>query len=142
LEDRVNQTEGRRDPWTKSTYPVFNDAQLAEFEQKGYLVVRGLLSQDEVAKFKSTMLTDAKVAGTERFVREDRAGKKVDLTIINTPGKNLYGALARSGRLIDNFERLLKDECYHYHFKTIRIEPKVGGSFEWHQDYGYWYDNG
>jgi ectoine hydroxylase len=121
---------------------VFNDAQLAEFEQKGYLVVRGLLSQDEVTKFKSTMLTDAKVAETETFVREDGAGKKVDLTIINTPGKNLYGALARSGRLIDNFERLLKDECYHYHFKTIRKEPKVGGSFEWHQDYGYWYDNG
>ena len=39
-------------------------------------------------------------------------------------------------------ERLLGGEVYHYHHKMILKEPYVGGAWEWHQDYGYWYHNG
>jgi ectoine hydroxylase-related dioxygenase (phytanoyl-CoA dioxygenase family) len=39
-------------------------------------------------------------------------------------------------------ERLLGDEVYHYHHKMILKEPRVGGAWAWHQDYGYWYNNG
>jgi len=31
---------------------------------------------------------------------------------------------------------------HHYHSKMIFKEPKIGGAWEWHQDYGYWYQNG
>ena len=31
---------------------------------------------------------------------------------------------------------------YHYHHKMILKEPRVGGAWAWHQDYGYWYNNG
>jgi len=50
------------------------------------------------------------------------------------------------------------EEIYHYHskvinnsshnndhneqFKLMMKEAKTGGSFVWHQDYGYWYHNG
>ncbi len=37
---------------------------------------------------------------------------------------------------------LLGDEVYHYHHKMMLKEPYVGGAWEWHQDYGYWYDYG
>lgn len=39
-------------------------------------------------------------------------------------------------------ESLLGDEVYHYHHKMILKEPRVGGAWTWHQDYGYWYNNG
>jgi ectoine hydroxylase-related dioxygenase (phytanoyl-CoA dioxygenase family) len=39
-------------------------------------------------------------------------------------------------------ERFLGGEVYHYHHKMILKEPRVGGAWEWHQDYGYWYHNG
>ena len=39
-------------------------------------------------------------------------------------------------------DALLGDEVYHYHHKMMMKEPKVGGAWEWHQDYGYWYYNG
>jgi ectoine hydroxylase-related dioxygenase (phytanoyl-CoA dioxygenase family) len=39
-------------------------------------------------------------------------------------------------------ERLLGGEVYHYHHKMTMKEPYVGGAWEWHQDYGYWYNNG
>ena len=29
----------------------------------------------------------------------------------------------------------------HFHSKLMQKEPKVGGAWEWHQDYGYWYKN-
>jgi ectoine hydroxylase-related dioxygenase (phytanoyl-CoA dioxygenase family) len=38
-------------------------------------------------------------------------------------------------------ERFLGDEVYHYHSKLVAKDPRVGGGFEWHQDYGYWYHN-
>ena len=27
----------------------------------------------------------------------------------------------------------------HFHHKMMQKEPRVGGAWEWHQDYGYWY---
>jgi len=39
-------------------------------------------------------------------------------------------------------EQLLDDEAYHYHSKMILKDAKVGGAWAWHQDYGYWYQNG
>jgi len=39
-------------------------------------------------------------------------------------------------------EQLLGGEVYHYHTKMMLKEPRVGGAWEWHQDYGYWYHNG
>jgi ectoine hydroxylase-related dioxygenase (phytanoyl-CoA dioxygenase family) len=39
-------------------------------------------------------------------------------------------------------EVLLDGEVYHYHSKMILKDPKIGGAWEWHQDYGYWYQNG
>ena len=39
-------------------------------------------------------------------------------------------------------EDLLGGEVYHYHSKITAKEPFEGGAWEWHQDYGYWYNNG
>ena len=39
-------------------------------------------------------------------------------------------------------EKLLDGEVYHYHSKMILKDAKVGGAWTWHQDYGYWYQNG
>ena len=44
--------------------------------------------------------------------------------------------------LVDAMELLLGDEVYHYHHKMILKEPRTGGAWTWHQDYGYWYNNG
>ena len=31
---------------------------------------------------------------------------------------------------------------YHYHSKLMMKEARTGGQHVWHQDYGYWYENG
>jgi ectoine hydroxylase-related dioxygenase (phytanoyl-CoA dioxygenase family) len=39
-------------------------------------------------------------------------------------------------------EQLFDDEVYHYHSKMSIKKPRTGGAWSWHQDYGYWYQNG
>lgn len=49
---------------------------------------------------------------------------------------------ARCQRMVESAEKILEDEVYHYHSKMIMKDPRVGGAWTWHQDYGYWYQNG
>ena len=60
----------------------------------------------------------------------------------NHPDDSIYGVTARSYKLVDTMEDLLGGEVYHYHSKITAKEPFEGGAWEWHQDYGYWYNNG
>jgi ectoine hydroxylase-related dioxygenase (phytanoyl-CoA dioxygenase family) len=50
--------------------------------------------------------------------------------------------IARCGRVAGGAEKLLGGEVYHYHSKLTMKRPGGGGRWEWHQDYGYWYQNG
>ena len=65
-----------------------------------------------------------------------------DSRLWNHPGDDLYGMFSRNRRIVDRVEELLTDEPYHYHSKMIMKEARTGGAWAWHQDYGYWYDNG
>jgi ectoine hydroxylase-related dioxygenase (phytanoyl-CoA dioxygenase family) len=74
--------------------------------------------------------------------RLDSAGNQTKLTLWNHAGDDLYSMFSRSPRIVDRMEQFLGGEVYHYHTKMMLKEPFVGGAWEWHQDYGYWYDNG
>ena len=64
------------------------------------------------------------------------------MSLWNQPGNGIYGMVARSRRIVDSMEKILNGEVYHYHSKMILKDPEVGGAWTWHQDYGYWYQNG
>ena len=40
-------------------------------------------------------------------------------------------------RFVVSCVQLLGGEVYHYHTKLMMKEAHTGGSFVWHQDYGY-----
>ena len=52
------------------------------------------------------------------------------------------GCTCRCEKVVSTSEQLLGGEVYHYHSKLVMKEPRIGGKQEWHQDYGYWYNNG
>jgi ectoine hydroxylase len=118
-----------------------SDLQVATFSRDGYLVVRSFLD------FEETELT-LKAARQDQAIRInameviDTQGRRTNLSLWNHPGDDIYGAICRSRRVVDSMEQLLGGEVYHYHSKLSAKEPKVGGAWEWHQDYGYWYQNG
>lgn len=120
---------------------VLTDAQVKDYERDGYVVVRGMFDAEEIELLHKTALAD-RALDQKSFGRADGEGGTVRLSLWNHPGDNIYGMFARSRRLVDSMEKLLGGEVYHYHSKMILKDPRTGGAWAWHQDYGYWYHFG
>ena len=118
-----------------------SEAQIADFHRDGYLFVPGLLDPEETRLLLDTAKRDHGITDGAVPIL-DASGRQSKLTLWNHPGDDLYGTIARSERIVGAMEQLLGGEVYHYHSKMMLKEPKVGGAWEWHQDYGYWYNNG
>lgn len=115
--------------------------QLRAYDQDGYLLVRGMLDPEEVAILGRSARED-RVLDQHSFGRADGEGGTVRLSLWNHPTETIYGMIARSESLVGCAEQILGGEVYHYHSKMIMKDAKVGGAWTWHQDYGYWYQNG
>lgn len=116
--------------------------QVADFDDDGYVVVKNFLDQQEVDLLREIAKTDQEIS-KNRTGRADGEGGSVDLVVNNElPADSIYSAIVRSEHLIQAMETLLVGEVYHYHNKMILKEPRTGGAWAWHQDYGYWYNNG
>ena len=115
--------------------------QIASFSKDGYLVIRSLLDAEETELTLQAARQDEALRINAMEVI-DTKGRITNLSLWNHPGDDIYGAICRCRRVVDAMEQLLDDEVYHYHSKLSAKEPKVGGAWEWHQDYGYWYQNG
>ncbi|MDX1944372.1 MAG: phytanoyl-CoA dioxygenase family protein [Pirellulaceae bacterium] len=121
--------------------PLFATDELAAYERDGYYIVRGLFERDEIDKLLRFALEDPSFAGSV-YGRKDATGHETKLALWNHAGEDLYSMFARSLRIVERMEQALGGEVYLYHMKMMLKEPKVGGAWEWHQDYGYWYHNG
>ncbi|MCE7907399.1 MAG: phytanoyl-CoA dioxygenase family protein [Candidatus Omnitrophica bacterium COP1] len=117
-----------------------SDTQIAGFQKEGFLMVPGLFSPEEVELLLKIARADQAMA-SESWDRKDAQGGISRLTLRNSLGKDVYSACVRSRRIVDTMEKLLGAEVYHLHHKMMLKEPFVGGAWEWHQDYGYWYND-
>ncbi len=115
--------------------------QVAQFHRDGYLLVRRLFDAEEAAILQHAARSD-KAFREHSHDLKDGEGGTAQLVLWNKAGEDLWGSVARCARLVDGMERLLGDEVYHYHSKMSIKEPRTGGAWSWHQDYGYWYLNG
>jgi hypothetical protein len=119
----------------------FTPDDLAAYRRDGFLVLKVLFDPEEIGLLRRAAKED-RALDEHAFARADGAGGSVRLSLWNHPGDDLYGMFARSRRMVDSVAQLLDDEPYHYHSKMIMKQARTGGAWEWHQDYGYWYENG
>ena len=116
--------------------------QVKAFHKDGYVVVRNFCNKAEVDKLYGTATQDDAM---QRHAIEvnDQSGKRSKLSLWFTPGDDVFGFLTRSEKMVNSIFQLLDSEApvCHFHSKLMQKEPKVGGAWEWHQDYGYWYKN-
>jgi len=120
---------------------ILTPAQMAAYERDGFVLVPGLFDAEEMALMRAAIETDPALQQS-LYDRKDTAGMATRMATWNHPGDSVYGLAARSERVVDTMEAMLGGEIYHYHSKLTAKEPQVGGAWEWHQDYGYWYHNG
>lgn len=120
---------------------ILSRSQLAEFHRNGFVIVRRMFDADETGLLRSAMEQDPAVSG-HVLDRLDAEGAATRIALWNRPGDSVYGMAARCDRMVDTMEEILDGPVYHFQSKLTAKEPFVGGAWEWHQDYGYWYHNG
>ncbi len=117
------------------------EKQISDFYEDGYLIIPGLFDSQEADILRKAAHADSSF-GDNAYDLEDGEGRKAQLVLWNKAGEDIWGSIARSERIVNAMEQLFDDEVYHYHSKMSIKKPRTGGAWSWHQDYGYWYQNG
>ncbi len=112
------------------------------FHRDGYVIRKAFFSPEETDLLYTLSIDDTVIGNSMDF--NDQSGNRTRLTLWFTPGDDSFGLMSRSERMVNAVAALLgtEGEVCHFHSKVMQKEPKVGGAWEWHQDYGYWYKNG
>ena len=117
------------------------EQRLEEYRRDGYILEKHLFDKEEIELLRRAAKEDRQL-DQHSFGRGDGEGGTVRLSLWNHPGDTIYGMFARCESIVNSAEKILDGEVYHYHSKMIMKDAKVGGAWAWHQDYGYWYQNG
>lgn len=117
------------------------DEALKNYERDGFVIAKHLFDSQEIELLRRAAKEDRDL-DQHSFGKGDGEGGTVRLSLWNHPGDTIYGMFARCESIVNTAEKILEGEVYHYHSKMIMKDAKVGGAWAWHQDYGYWYQNG
>jgi hypothetical protein len=119
---------------------MLTESQILAYKQDGFIQVPHFFSPEEI-DLLFQVATDESVVN-HAFDLNDQTGKKTKLTLWFTAGDDSFGLMSRCKRMVTSVQSLLGEgEVCHFHSKVMQKEPRVGGAWEWHQDYGYWYKN-
>lgn len=118
-----------------------SDADVAAFWRDGFVIKRSFYTGAEMAALTDVVAHDESMH-RRAYGLADGLGGQTQIALWNEPGDDAFGALARGERTVRAAEALLGGEVYHYHSKITMKRPGAGGTWVWHQDYGYWYKNG
>ena len=125
------------------------------FQDKGFLIKRSFLKNKEIEKIINTIKKDPNFKflfnkgdqiNKDKYLSKNevnvkRYGMERKILLWNDPGNDILGITSRLEKVVGAMEQLLLDEIYHYHSKITDV-PVGRSGWSWHQDYGYWYQNG
>ncbi len=124
-----------------NTFISLNEEDKRNYNNDGFVIKRSMYSRPEVDHLFAVAQKD-NVIQDHTYGRKDQEGNTTKLALWYTLNDNVYSAFTRSKRMVKGVELLLEGQPCHFHTKLMQKEPKTGGAWEWHQDYGYWYHDG
>jgi len=111
------------------------------WDRDGYIIVRGVLHSEELQRLEKAIHADGGIV-SHAYGRDDGMGRRTRMSLWNHPGKDVTGMIARVPKISGIMASLLGGEVYHYHTKLMMKDARTGGAHLWHQDFGYWSNNG
>ncbi|MEO5723728.1 MAG: phytanoyl-CoA dioxygenase family protein [Ilumatobacteraceae bacterium] len=122
---------------------MLTSQQLGQYAADGYCLIKGFFDMPEVTSFRDRARLDlqSEIELGEMMEKGDKEGRRTLLKLWNEAGDDLYGYVARDQRLVDTSVDIIGRATYLYSHKMTMKEPFKGGAWEWHQDFGYWYQN-
>lgn len=124
-----------------STTHSLTQAQLAQYHEDGYVIVRGLFDLEEVSLVRAVCEQDPNLANSLRTV-VNQDGKPWQAAVWNGLNDSLVSVMTRLTRIVDAAELILGETCYHWHSKIVQKSPYDSAIVDWHQGYTYWYGDG
>jgi ectoine hydroxylase-related dioxygenase (phytanoyl-CoA dioxygenase family) len=121
-------------------FSLFSEENKNAYHDSGFILVKSLFRREEIQKLKA--FAEKGIRPEEVMVKSDQNGNLTKLKMWDKPNDDIYGMFSRNERVIDNMEILLGEPVYLYSAKMILKNARDGGAWEWHQDYGYWYNYG
>jgi ectoine hydroxylase len=118
-----------------------SQAEVDNYERDGFVILADAFSPAEVDAMIAS-IGGGKSLEQHTRVRADAEGRKTKLAIWHHLQNDIWGAASTSPNLVNNVRILLHQEIAFFHGKVMLKEAHTGGAWEWHQDYGYWYDQG
>lgn len=112
--------------------------QVQQFDRDGFVLVKDLFSAREIEILLGQVTASGRIQ-KHAMNMPDASGKSSKLALWTDLGDDVFALVSRSQRVVNGARMLLREDVYHWHSKVMLKEAKVGGAWEWHQDYGYWY---
>jgi len=119
---------------------ILSHNEVQQYERDGFVLVPEVFTDVEVQAMMHAIGGD-RVASSSIGIA-DTTGKKARLAIWFELGNDIWAAASTCPRIVNNVRILMHEEVAFFHGKVMLKEAKSGGAWEWHQDYGYWYDQG
>jgi ectoine hydroxylase len=116
------------------------DQQIRTYNENGYLLVENLFTEEEVGLLRRVV--EASQLVEKGHDLPDAQGGRSKMWSSNDLKEDVFSAFSRNHRIVNPMRQLLRDNVLFFHHKMSIKEPRVGGRWEWHQDYGYWYPIG
>ncbi|MEM7452140.1 MAG: phytanoyl-CoA dioxygenase family protein [Pseudomonadota bacterium] len=110
------------------------------FRIEGYVIVRELIEPALAGALR--LSAEQSGADTHAYEKRDADGRKSRVTLWYTPGDDVFGQLSSLDRVVNTMSDCLGGDAKFFHAKLMQKSAHEGGAWEWHQDYGYWYDDG
>ena len=111
------------------------------FLKNGYVIVRKFITKNELIKLNEPLVKDKSIID-HQIDQKDSKGLSSNVTVWSGNSNDLYSNYFKYDKLVQIIKNLLEDEVYLYHAKLTLKKPLIGGSWDWHQDFGYWFKNG
>ncbi len=125
----------------KTTHPLTKE-QLEEYNENGYVIVKGFFSPEEMQPIADAVLKDPEIRDGQVNFR-DANGHISRMIHWTKLGDSLLSVIPRMARIVDASETLFGGaEAYHWHSKLVQKTPHAKGKFGWHQLFGGVYQHG
>ena len=103
-------------PAVPRSRPRVTGDDIARFRKDGFLIVRGMFSEEE-AKLLRAVATLDPLSGA--INEETGKRSKIFFPESRTHSRDVYNAVSRCSRMVDTMEALMGDEVWLYHHKVV-----------------------
>jgi len=109
------------------------------YRRDGFAYVRNLFNPGELEPLAKA-LDDGASPGA--FAVADSAGGRQELSVWMHLGNDLIGVIPRLGPMVAVATAAIGEPVYHWHSKLSWKRPNTTSRWDWHQDFGFWADDG